>query len=172
MAFPLSITGYLTVPDDEGTSERDVVEHLRIALCAQSVDSISVADETICFTPQAVGNENAFRPDGVSWMFRSIGPSLLVVDRRTAGMTISYRLNCRFWFYTTTLLSGLAGVALTLTTAIDTHWAALCTFGSWTMLFASGFVGTKIDFNHWLGSTIASFDPSPAPHCKIPSDMG
>jgi hypothetical protein len=82
MAFPLSITGYLTVRDGEKPPKPLMVEHLRRALLAQSVDLISVADDTIRFTPQAVGNKKAFRPDGVSWMFHLIGPSLLVVDQR------------------------------------------------------------------------------------------
>jgi hypothetical protein len=164
MPFPLSITGHVTVRDGQETPRRHVVEHLRTALSAQSVDLISVADDTISFTPQAVGNENNLRPDGVSWMFRLIGPSLLVVDERPAGMRITYRLSCRFWFYTTTLFSVLAGIAMALTTRVEMHWAVLCTFASWTMLFASGYLGTRIDFHHWLGSSLPSYGASSAEH--------
>jgi hypothetical protein len=162
MAFPLSITGHLTVRNDEKPPKQLVVEHLRSALSAQSVDLISVVDDTIRFTPQAVGNEKASRPDGVSWMFHLIGPSLLVVDQRPAGMRITYQLSCRFWFYTTTLFSVLAGIAMAFTTRVETHWAVLCTFASWTMLFASGYLGTRVDFHHWLGSSLPSYGASSA----------
>jgi hypothetical protein len=170
MAFPLSITGHLTVRDGEKPPKPLVVEHLRRALLAQSVDLISVADDTIRFRPQAVGNEKAFRPDGVSWMFHLIGPSLLVVDQRPAGMRISYQLSCRFWFYTTTLFSVLAGIATALTIRVETHWAVLCTFASWTMLFASGYLGTRVDFRHWLGSSLPSYGESPAEHLGTRDD--
>ena len=61
MPFPLSITGQMTVRHTHLKSTQEVMERLRAALLAQTVDTITMESDTIEFIPQVKGGETRVR---------------------------------------------------------------------------------------------------------------
>lgn len=169
MAFPLSISGHLTLSRSELTSNSGVVERLEAALSAQTVDKITVTNDTIEFTPMVRGSEGKPRPEGNGWMLNAIGNSWLRVRHESNSATISYRLECRGWFCMATALSVATGLFIHLYKGKDYEWGWLFALGIWAVMFLSGYVSKTIEFRRWLKNNLTSAELPPTKRLRVPT---
>lgn len=172
MAFPLSITGRMMVRHPKLASHQDVVERLRTALLAQTVDTITMRDDAVEFIPQANGSESKPRPEGGGWMFNSLGICWLRSRHEPDLVTVDYRLDCRFWFLTATFISIAAGLAIHLSTGPDHQWGWAFALGFWVLFFLSGYISKSIEVRRWLKDNLSSLELPPTKRLRVPVDPG
>ena len=170
MPFPLSITGRLTVRHPRLTSTPEIMERLRAALFAQTVDTIAMTGDTIQFTPHAKGGESKPRPEGGGWMFNNLGGCSLRLYEETEGVTVEYSLDCRLWFGTATVFSIIAGLVIRLSAGPDNEWGWVFALGYWVLLFLSGFVSKTIEIRNWLNTNLTSLELPPTKRLRVPVD--
>jgi len=172
MPFPLSITGQLTVRHTQLKSTQEVMERLRAALLAQTVDTITMASDTIEFIPQVKGGETKPRPEGGGWMFNALGVCVLRLHQECEGITVAYKLDCRFWFYIATAISMTAGLVIQLSAGPDHKWGWVFAVGFWVLFFASGFVSKTIEIQSWLKKSLTSLELPPTKRLRVPVEPG
>lgn len=170
MPFPLSITGRLTVRHPRLISTPDVMERLRAALLAQTVDTIAMTGDTVQFTPQAKGGESKPRPEGGGWMFNALGACSLQLQRDVEGVTVFYRLDCRLWFCIATAASIIAGLLIRLSDGPDHEWSWVFALGFWVLFFLSGFVSKTIEIRSWLKDNLTSLELPQPKRLRVPVD--
>jgi hypothetical protein len=172
MAFPLSITGELTVRHSDLRSNQGAMERLQAALNAQTVDSITRGENSIEFIPQITGEDRKPRPEGGGWMFNALGTCLLSLRQSSEGLIVDYRLDCRLWFWTATSFSTAAGLIIWCTKGPDHQWAWAFALGFWSLLFMSGYLSKTIEFRRWLKNNLTSTELPPTKRLRVPVDPG
>ncbi|WP_159043595.1 hypothetical protein [Sphingomonas sp. STIS6.2] len=170
MPFLLSITGRLTVRHPQLISTPDVMERLRAALLAQTVDTIAMTGDAIRFTPQAKGGESKPRPEGGGWMFNALGVCSLRLHQEVEGVTVVYRLDCRLWFCIATAISIMAGVVIRLSAGPDHEWRWVFALGFWLLFFLSGFLSKTFEIRSWLKTNLTSLELPPTKRLRVPVD--
>lgn len=148
------------------------MERLEAALSAQTVDKITITSDTIEFTPMVKGSESKPRPEGNGWMLNAIGISSLHVHHDSNSTTISYRLECRGWFFVVTALSVATGLFIHLYEGKDYEWGWLFALGIWAVMFLSGYVSKTIEFRRWLRNNLISTQLPPTKRLRVPTDPG
>ncbi|MBB5715420.1 hypothetical protein [Sphingomonas aerophila] len=171
MAFPLSITGQLRIRHQDLNASQDARDRLRDALHAQTVDTITIGEDTIQFTPQVKGGERKLRPEGEGWMFNALGVCSLRLDRTFEGLTVSYKLDCRVWFWLSTAFSLAAGLVIRFTRAPDYQWAWALALGFWLVFFMFGYVSKTIEFRRWLRNNLTSVELPRTKRLEVPIDL-
>lgn len=170
MTFPRSITGRLTVRRSELTPNSGVMERLAAALSAQTVDSMTIANDTIEFVPQVKGSGGKSRPEGSGWMFNSLGTCLLHIRQEQDGVVVSYRLECGTWFLAVTIFCVASGLLIHLYHGPDSEWGWIFSLGIWTVMFLSGYVSKIIEFRGWLRKNLTSLELPPTKPLSVPKD--
>lgn len=169
MAFPVSISGRLQVRRSDLTPLQPIIERLKSALSAQTVDSIKVAGDVIEFRPEGKGNADKPRPEGSGWMFDGLGPCFLRLRHDQQDVIIDYNLDCRLRFFIVTVISVVIGPLIQSSSGPDHDWGWVIACGLWGVLFFSSYISKTIEFRRWLRTNLTSHELPPTKRLRLPT---
>lgn len=168
MAFPLSISGVLKVRMAAVTPAQPIIERLRAALAAQTVDMIKVSGHIIEFRPQIKRTADRPRPEGKLWMFEGIGPCFLHVHHDQNHAVIKYNLDFRLQFSVVIIFSAVTGALIRSSSAPGHDWGWTVAGGIWGILFLSSYISKAIEFRQWLRNNLTSDEQPPTKRMRVP----
>ena len=170
MAFPISITGTLTIPIGDVGKPDCPASLLQAALEAERVDGLHRRGDTLSFRAEAGLHKPAPRPGGEWWLFSIFdrGEFSLIEDS-TGAVTVRYSLSVRLVFFIVTALSVAAGLLIYFSAGPDHEWGFAFGLGLWLVAFASQYVSKAIEVRRWLRKVLTQRAPYAAAPLRTPS---
>ncbi|HEX8124676.1 MAG TPA: hypothetical protein VF548_03765 [Allosphingosinicella sp.] len=170
MAFPISITGTLTIPIGDIGEPGCPASLLQAALEAEKVDRLHRRGDTLSFRAKAGLHAPVERPGGEWWLFAIFdrGEFALIGDS-TQKVTVRYSLSVRLVFFIVTALSVAAGLLIYFSSGPDHEWGFAFGLGLWLVAFASQYASKAIEVRRWLRKVLTQRAPYAAAPLRTPS---
>jgi hypothetical protein len=167
MAFPLSITGKVTVSDDQVPASLKPLERLHAALRAETVDRLEQTGNCLTFAHRQGIHASVPRPGGQWWMFAMIDRGQFEVARNLGAMTVRYELSTRVGFFLMTTFALAVGTLIQSSSGPGHEWGWVFGCGLWLLMFVSSYASKAIEIRRWIKKVMTSDSLPPSAELHI-----